>query len=235
MIFSKKNKISIKHEKFELNAYGYSDVGIYNIISSMLCSSDDISNVIEAVDTHVLEEAVTNLKVSDVNKDNDVTVDVNEVVQRCKIPTTYKNFRCPSCRQGFIIQVLSNLGNNNKFIFRNVSSENPIIKEINIENIIVKESDKSNKEFLINLYNSLTDIEFEQLVFVEDSENEAICPICGEKHYLSEWIESAYEPLKRFSTDMICPICGEDGKIIATGDTSYVECDDQCITKTNRR
>ena len=152
---------------------------------------------------------------------------INKNINKIKIPNASNGYRCPSCKQAIFIQ-----GEDKNFGIRILNNENMPIKsyQLNVENIIVNKTDNNeiDKQHLIQTYKSaLNYVDKDKLYMLIDSDDYiATCPVCGEKHTYSEWINA-------YSVDLdnsnLCDVCGEEKKIIVTENGNKIQCENNCL------
>lgn len=243
-LFPKQNTIEIKHDKLEIKASGYEIEGINEILKTIYSScgvpstmlsneldSDSVTNLIDK--SKILKGRIA--EVNNPDREKPLDIDVDLLKEKIRLPRMAEGFRCPNCGQAFITKAVGANNTQKMFIFRNVNAnqeeQKVTFRKVNIEGL--KINDRTDKEELVSIYKDLDKLAFEEVNLLYQEGTDCHCPICSNEDYtLKDWIDAWTSPLNYFDSEMICDICGDDARLIMTDKTQYVECEDNCLSKT---
>lgn len=164
------------------------------------------------------------------NEKQDIELfNLKDITSDVKLPTLCTDFRCPDCKQGLMLIHTAN--DNSSIIYNNLRGDlcSVDIEAESVLNVFKERGDKELYTLIGNVYKDVTSIGTSStgIKLVSDSQDVAICPVCGEQHTISEFIH-AYDDMD--VTDY-CIVCGCENENIISQNEQKTKCENNCLSK----
>lgn len=244
-VFHIPSKLDLKTSEFELKSENVDQRVLLEIIGMLTgaeckrpLDTGKLEFTGERTEAHIeINPADTQAKIDKISKiqsGEDVEIfDLNKLAKKTRLPHMTHTFRCPSCEQSVILY------SNNMTILRDIMLGTEKSYSIPLDMSQFPQTTNGegfiDHDKVIDIYNDCIELlranKCEVVRLISDSEDDALCPICGKHHMIKDFV-------KKFEGDINenkCDICGGAKDDVLTDKGLKLICSsNDCYSRLNK-